>query len=148
MAAAAIPLMLGTGAIGAMGALRQGFTAQAAAQAEAAQMDQRAASTITEGMQRDELQRRQARQQIGLQLAGSAEAGGGINADQLRQSIYDAEMDSAAIRYGAMTEAQGLRYQAQITRWQGRQARTAGYLNAANSVLNAASNAAYMGGKK
>jgi hypothetical protein len=134
-------MIMAAAAVQAIGSIRAGNTANAAAKYEAASMQRQADATISDGMAQDEMQRRKAREQIGLQLAASAEAGGGINEQSLRQSIYDAEMDSAAIRYGAMTRAQGLNEQAALRRWEGRQARTAGYLNAAGSLLNGASQA-------
>jgi hypothetical protein len=58
------------------------------------------------------------------------------------------EMDSSSIRYGVMSRASGLNDQANIRLREGREARTAGYLNAASTLLNAASTAGSYYGKK
>lgn len=144
----AIPLLAASAAVSAVGAIRSGNMQKAAADREATLTQQQADVAMRDGLAEDERARVQMRQQLGMQLAASAEAGGGLNSDQLRQSIYDAEMDSAAIRYGVASKAQALRDQASVTRFQGRQARTAGYLNAAGTLLNAASSAAAYGAKK
>ncbi len=146
MAAAAVPFMLGSAAVGAIGSIQAGRQANAAAQSEALRMEQQAGVTITDGMAQDEQQRRQARLMIGQQLAAGAEAGGGLNAEQLRQSVFDAELDSASIRYGVMSRASGLRDQARITRMQGKQAQRAGYLSAVGTLLQAGAMAYGMGG--
>lgn len=141
----AMPLLAASAAVGAVGSIRSGNMQQAAADAEAQRMNAAADVTLRDATAQDEQFRMDARRRIGLQLAASAEAGAGLNADSLRESIYGVEMDSAAIRYGAMSRDQALRDQAGITRWQGRNAKTAGYLNAAASVLNAGSS--YYGGR-
>lgn len=145
MAALAVPLMVASAAITAIGAIRSGNMANEQAKGEAVRMRQAADVGMRDAAAQDEQFRQESRRRIGLQLAASAEAGAGLNPDSLRESIYGAEMDSAAIRYGAMTRAQGLNDQANIRRMEGRQARTAGYLNAAGSLLNAGANYARKG---
>jgi hypothetical protein len=140
-----VPLMIASAAMGAVGSIRSGNAANEAAKGEALRMNMAADQTMRDGLAEDERARIEQRRALGLQLAASAEAGAGINADQLRQSIYDQEMDSAAIRYGAATRAQGLNDQANIRRAEGKSARTAGYLNAAGTLLNAG--ASYYGGR-
>lgn len=148
--------MLAIGAIasagvGVIGAIQQGEQAAAAAKSEANMAEYNAKVSEIQakqayaaaGRQEDE-QRRRARQAIGLQLASSAEAGAGLNPDLLRQSIFDAESDTQAIRYEGALKAQGLtdqaalyRSSAQVARDRAGRARTGSYLNAAGSVLNA-----------
>lgn len=141
MAAAAVPLLVGSAAAGAIGSIQAGRQANAAAQSEALRMERQADVAITDGMAQDEQQRRQARLMIGQQLAAGAEAGGGLNAEQLRQSVFDAELDSASIRYGVMSKATALRDQARFTRMQGGQAKRAGYLNAVSTLMQAGAQA-------
>lgn len=143
----AMPLLAASAAVGAVGAIRSGNMQKAAADRESAMMQMEADKALTDGAAQDEQFRTQARQQIGQQLAASAEAGAGLNADQLRQSVYDAELDSAAIRYGVSNKARSMRDQATVARFQGGQARTAGYLNAAGTLLNAGASAGMYYGK-
>lgn len=139
--------MVGSAGASAIGSIRSGNMAKAAADRESAMMQQEADKAITDGMAEDERFRTNARQQIGLQLAASAEAGGGLNEDQLRQSVYDAELDSASIRYGVSNKARSMNDQATVNRWQGKQARTAGYLNAATTLMEAGGKVAGYGMK-
>lgn len=160
MAAAALPLLIASTAVSAVGSIAQGASAKAAARGNAnamdynAQMDRaRAAHASAMSGQREEALRRTARARIGEQIAGSASAGAGINADLLRQSIYNAESDAMTIRYegemqraGLMDQATMGNYNATQERTRGSQAMTAGYLNAAGTLLNAGST--YYSGKK
>ena len=137
----ALPFMQAAqGLTGAIGAISSGNYADAMAKRQATQMEQAAAVEVTNAMSRDEAMRRQARMQQGQALAASAEAGAGLNADALRQSIYDTEMDSATIRYEGMMRSSALKDQAAMTRMEGKRAKQAGYLSAASSLLNSGSN--------
>ena len=150
--AVALPFIAAaSAAIGAVGAIQQGRQASAAAKSQA-NMDEYNATmaefqakqaNASAGRQEDE-QRQRARQTIGAQLAASAQAGAGLNTDLLRQSVYNMDADSSAIRYEGALKAQGLtdtasmaRSSAAVNRDRARSATTAGYLNAAGSVLNA-----------
>ena len=143
----AMPLMAASAAMSAVGAIRSGNMQKAAADRESAMMQMEADKAMADGLAEDERFRTNTRQQIGMQLAASAEAGAGLNEDQLRQSVYDAELDSAAIRYGVSNKARSMRDQAAIGRWQGKQARTGGYLSAASTLLNAGAEAGRYGMK-
>jgi len=148
-----------TAAVGVASAVQAGEQASAAAKSQA-NMDEYNAkmaeinakqSNAAAGRQEDE-QRKRARQAIGMQLASSAEAGAGLNGDLVRQSIFDAESDTQAIRYEGALKAAGLHDQASIarssaavSRSQGRAAVGGSYLNAAGAVSGAA--ASYYGGK-
>lgn len=146
-------------AIGVAGAVQAGKQADAAAKSQAnmdeynAKMAEVQATQSNAGTYRQEdEQRKRARQALGMQLASSAEAGAGLNGDLLRQSIFDAESDTQAIRYEGKLKAHGLYDQAEIarssaavSRSQGRSAVGASYLNAAGSIAGAASS--YYGGK-
>lgn len=139
------------GVVSAAGAVQQGKQADAAAQSQAnmdeynaKKADQQAEhSNRMAGIKEDD-QRRRVRAAVGNQVANSAQAGAGLNSDLLRQSIYDGEMDTAAIRYEGALAADGYESSAAIqrsnavfTRAQGKSAMTAGYLNAAGSLVGA-----------
>lgn len=144
-------LAIGSAVVGGFGAIKQGQQASAAAQSQAnmdeynAKMSDIKATQVNAaaGRQEDQ-QRKQARQAIGVQLASSAEAGAGLNGDLLRQSVFDSESDTQAIRYEGQLKAQGLtdeasmaRSSAAVARDRGKQAITGSYLNATSSLLNA-----------
>jgi len=143
-----------------IGSIQQGNQAKYAADSQANAMDYNAKSdeararnaSFVAGVNEDR-QRQQARAVIGEQLASSASAGAGLNVDLLRQSIYNKDSDTADIRYDGQLKAAGLNDQAALTRVnasttraQGKQARNAGYLNAATSLAKAGE-AAYGGMK-
>lgn len=151
---AAIPLaylVAGSAAMSAVSAISSSRQQSAAAQSEAnmaeynAQMaDIQAKQTYAMAGEQEDLQRKRARAAMGTSLAASAEAGGGLNSDSLRQSLYDAETDALAIRYDGALKANGYtstaglqRSSAVVSRDRASRAKTAGYLNAAGSVLNA-----------
>lgn len=147
-------------AIGAASAIQAGKQANAAAQSQAnmdeynAKMaDVRATQVNAAAGRQEDEQRKKARQAIGMQLASSAEAGAGLNGDLLRQSVFDSESDTQAIRYEGQLKAQGLsddaavaRSSAIVGRDRGKQAITGSYLNAAGSIAGASSS--YYGNKK
>ena len=145
------PLAIASGVLGGIGAIQQGRQATAAAQSEANMAEYNAkmaeiqtGQTYAAAGVKEEQIRRQGRAAIGQQLASSAQAGAGLNADLLRESIYGIEDDAMAIRYDADLKAAGLRDAAaiqrsgaQVSRDRGRRAVTASYLNAASSMLGA-----------
>lgn len=145
--------MVGAAVVSAVGMVQQGRQADAAAKSQA-NMDEynakiadiRATQTNAAAGRQEDQQRKQARQVIGMQIASSGEAGAGLNGDLLRQSIFDAEEDTAAIRYEGALKAQGLtddaavaRSSAVVSRDRGQQAKTGSYLNAAGTLAGAAS---------
>lgn len=151
-AVAAAGMAATSGALGVVSAVQSGKQASAAAQSEAnmaeynAKMSEIRArqSYAAAGVQEEELRRR-GRAAVGMQLASSAEAGAGLNADLLRESVMGIEGDAMAIRYEGDLKAQGQkdeallqRSSADVARSRGKQAKTASYLNAATSVLGAA----------
>lgn len=144
-------LAVGSAVLGADSAISQGKQASAAAQSEANMAEYNAKMADIQAQQayasagtEEDLQRKRARAAVGNQIAASAEAGGGLNGDSLRQSLNDAETDALAIRYQGGLKAQGFTDQAAVSRSgavvardRASQARTGGYLNAAGSLLNA-----------
>lgn len=142
-------VFVGAAVVTAIGAVAQGRQQQAAAQSEANMQDYNAKVSEIQARQaqaaasnQQDEQRKRARQQIGLQLASSAEAGAGLNPDLLRASIFDMEADTQAIRYEGNLRAQGLNEQAdinqsgaQFSRSQGDAAMSGAYLSAAGSLV-------------
>lgn len=155
-----ITLLVASAAVGAVGALYQGQQANAAAQAEAQAMDYNAQTNRARAEQanraagvQEDAQRQRARAIIGEQVAGNAQAGTGLNADMLRQSIFNSENDALAIRYDGNMKAAALNDQATLdtasasnARSRGEAAVTGSYINAAGSLLNAGNS--YYAGKK
>lgn len=153
-------LAIGSAVLGGAGAIQSGRQANAAAQSQsnmdeynAKMSDIKATQTNAAAGRQEDEQRQKARQAIGMQLASSAEAGAGLNGDLLRQSVFDAESDTQAIRYEGQLKAQGLtdeatmaRSSAVVNRDRGKQAITGSYLNAASSLMNAGTS--YYKGKK
>ncbi len=160
MAAAALPMLIASTAVSAVGAISQGQAAKAAADSQANAMQYNAAADRARAVQasqmagiQEDTQRRNARATIGRQIAASAQSGAGLNSDLLRESIFNMEADTASIRYDGQLKAAGLNDQAAIgmvnatnTRNQGKAAETAGYLNAAGSLLSGGNS--YYTGKK
>jgi hypothetical protein len=145
-----VTLLVVSAAVGAAGAIQQGEAANQAAQANAQAMEYNAASdraravqaSSMAGIKEDEM-RRQGRSTIGSQLASSAAAGAGLDSNLLRESIFNVESDAGAIRYDGALKSAGLNDQATMgmfeasnARKRGESAQTAGYLNAAGSLLN------------
>lgn len=124
----------------------QGITANRAAKVNAASLEDQAAATVRSSIQREEIQRANARAQIGEGLA----AGGGIEGstlDVLRQSMFNSEMDALAIRYEGQSKATEMRNEAANARFQGRGARNAGFLTAAGTLMSGAASYLSAGGK-
>lgn len=86
----------------------------------------------------EEEQRGRARSIIGDQLAIGGETGTDLNgsrADMLRESIYNAEVDALNVRYAGQLEAAGMADKAAMLRADGSQQQSAGYLNAAGTLV-------------
>jgi hypothetical protein len=161
MGAAALPILIASTVVQAVGSIQQGQAAKSAADSNAQAMEYNAASDRARAVQassmagiKEDEQRRQGRAVIGEQLASSASAGAGLNSDLLRQSIFNVDSDTNAIRYEGQLKAAGLNdqaamsmHEAGVARSKGRSAETAGYLNAAGSLLNGGTSY-YVGQKK
>jgi len=159
MGAIALPLLIASTAMSAVGAIQQGQAQKQAADASAQAMEYNAAVDRARAVQassmasiKEDDQRRQGRAVIGAQLASSASAGAGMDSNLLRESIFNVESDAGAIRYEGQLKAAGLNDQAgmsmvsaQNERNRGKSAQTASYLNAAGSLLNGGN--AYYAGK-
>jgi hypothetical protein len=131
-------LSVASTAMSAIGAIQQGNNAKAAADYNAGIMEQNATIERQQATAREETQRRQARQILGEQRAGFSQAGiglGGSASDIMDESATNAELDALTLRYEGDLRARGLMAQAESERFQGRNARTAGYMGAAGSIL-------------
>lgn len=143
-----VTIAIGAAVVSAIGSIRQGNAANESAKYNAAQIEQSAGIERAQATIKQEDQRAQARSVIGRQLATVAESGTGLsgsNLDLLGESMYNAEMDALNIRYGSELNAVSSLNQANVTRREGKNARTAGYLSAASSLASAG--AGYMGGR-
>ena len=143
---------VGAAVVTAAGQIQSGRQANAAAQSEANMAEYNAKMADIQanqayaaaGVQEEDLRKR-ARAAVGLQLAASAEAGAGLDANLLNESLMNVEEDSMAIRYEGNLKAQGLndtallqRSSAVVSRDRGRQAVSASYLSASSSLLSGA----------
>jgi hypothetical protein len=128
--------------IGAVGAIAQGQQAKNAADYNAKVDEQNATITRQQANQREEIFRKEARQNLGRQRAALAESGvgmGGSGADIIKDSALNMELDALNIRYQGDLEARGLVEQAKMSRLEGRQRRANAGLQAAGSILGGVS---------
>lgn len=135
------------GAMGAYGSVKQGDSAKMAADLNARTYRQQADNRLKASAWDEELLRYNARYDVGRQAAMSGQATGGITGsslDLLRESYRNAEHDAAALRTDAAIDVAGLRNQALLTEWEGKQAKRAGVIGAVGSGINAAMYAASM----
>lgn len=141
--------LAGAGALGVglAGATYGARTAKKSADMNANILNQNAETQMAAAGQREEAHRRQVRLIAGEQRAAIAQSGtgfGGSAADIMEKSSANAELDALTIRYDAMTRKTAFENEANTMQWQGRRARTGGYLSAASSLLSGA--ASYGGG--
>jgi hypothetical protein len=151
-----VTLMIASAAISAVGSIQAGQAAQdqanAAAQANqynAKVKEMQAGIERQQANAREEQQRRKARQILGEQRAGIAQAGIGMMGSALdisEESATRAELDSLTIRYegelaakGMLADAVAERYEAGVNRMAGRNAMTGAYLSAGSAILSGAS---------
>lgn len=135
-------LTIASTAIGAAGAIMQGNQANAAAQAQANAMEQQqkaeqqaAAFEAAQEQRKQSYAQASARAQIGASGVGFQ----GSPTAVLVANAGQGQLDLEAIRYGSQLRQNTLGTQAELTRMQGKQARTAGFLNAAGSIIGGAS---------
>jgi hypothetical protein len=134
-------------AVSAVGMVQQGRAQSAAAEANAQAMETQAAQERLAAGAREESFRRETRQFLGTQRAALAQAGVGLSGsayDVARTSAVNAEMDALNIRYEGELAARGLQGQAAMSRFDGKQARTAANWGAGAALLQGASNYAGM----
>ncbi len=153
MSGAEVFLLAAATGMGAYSQYQQGRAqeAQYNAQAQAADVNARIARQNAETVAqqagaREDLQRKQARQVIGRQLAATAESGVHLNGtagDLLEESMGNAELDALNIRYegevnrtGLLNQANMFDYEAKINRGNAKQARRQANVSAATTLLS------------
>lgn len=126
-------------AVSVVGAVAQANATKNAANYNATIADQRAGALREQGNANEEAVRRHAGMVLGSEAAGAADSTGlsGTNADVFKQSATNAELDALNERYKGLTGALSAEDQAALDRQQGRNAMTAGYLNAGAAALSA-----------
>lgn len=151
-------MIIASTAMAALGSIKQGQAqkAQYDAQANAAEYNatvarQNAQVAGAQANAQEEQQRRKFRSVQAEAIAGLAQTGtalDGSNADVLQQSALANELDALTIRYEGQMKSRGLLAQAdldtlsaQASRRAGKDARTAGYLNAGAQLLSGGSKA-------
>jgi len=126
-----------------------GNAAARSANWNAAQMDSQALRTLrVVNAQEDQLRAQQAKE-LGRERAAWGQSGlgfGGSALDAMIESARNAELDALNLRYGGTVQANDLRNQGQISRWEGRMARRAGYIGAGTALLSGASQFAGLSG--
>lgn len=140
------PLLLlaaASSAISAAGAIRSGNAQKASADYSAKLAQQGAEVELQQAGEREAAQRRQASQVLGAQRAALAQSGGGLGgsaADIMQQSSTNAELDALTTRYEGELRARGMQAGAVADQFSGKMARTAGYMQAASSILSGMGN--------
>ena len=127
----------GTG-IAAYGQIRQGKAERRAALANAEAAELNAELTLEQGRVAESLIRREGRAAIGDMTAARGASGlamGFALEDVFQQAELDVELDALTQRYNSRIEAEGFRSQAGLDRMAGRNARRAGNIGAAATLL-------------
>jgi hypothetical protein len=135
--------MLASTALTVAGQVQSSRAQSAAASANAAMQRQEADSARAIGSARQEAQRRRARELLGEQRAAIGQAGigwGGSAQDVLEQSAATAELDTMNIGYESELQARGLMSRANISEFEGKQAKKAGMLRAGTTLLGSVAN--------
>ena len=121
------------------GSIAQGQQAQQMADMQAKAYEQQAqadaqASAYEQAQERrkQELMQANARAQVGA----SGVAMAGSPSEVLAANAKQGQMDIQAIRYGSQLRQNGLRTQADISRFSGKQAKTASYINAGSNLVS------------
>jgi len=135
-------LVVGGTALSAYGNIQQGKAEQKKHDYNATMLRQNAETENQQGNQREEAQRRKAREVLGSQAAAFAQSGGGSGgsaADIMKQSSTNAELDALTIRYESGLKATGLKNAAAAETFAGKVSKQQGYYGAVNSVLSGGS---------
>lgn len=141
--AAAIPFVIAAGAaVSAMGAIRQGQAAQAAAQFNATVNTQNAAIARQEALTQAQQQDRENYLRLGSIKAAAGKNGGvgGSALDVLADTAYQGEFERQQILYAGELKARGFTNTASLDVAEGKNARNASYLQAGSDLLSGAGN--------
>jgi len=145
MAMAAIPyiLMAAGTAVAAVGAVRQGQAASAAANYNAQLAERNAQAAEAQGAAAAEAQQRDAQRKIGTAVAlygaSGVQTDTGSPADVLADSARNASLDNLNIKYNARLRALGLQAQSNLDTANAANSKSAGNINATSQLLSGAS---------
>jgi len=135
-------LVAGGTVLSAYGNIQQGKAEKKKHDYNATILRQNAVVEGQQGAQREDAQRRKAREILGTQAAAFAQAGGGSGgsaADIMKQSSTNAELDALTMRYESGLKISGLKNAAAGEDFAGKVAKQQGYYGAIGSVLGGAS---------
>lgn len=133
----------------AVNALNEGKQAKRAKDYNADVMESEAAIAMQQGGAREDQNRRRAREFMGTQRASAAQAGvglGGSIGDVLGDSAAEAELDSLNIRYESNLQSLGMKNQAAMTRWEGKELKRQAKVKAVTSLITGGANYAKSSG--
>lgn len=136
-----VALMAASTAMNAIGAIREGNAADATAKAQAQAAEQQAQAQRNVGQFQVAQERREGRRALGQQIAqlgsqGTALMGQPI--DLLADSAKQNELALQAIRFQSEIAARNQENEADLARFRGRQARSAGIFKAGTALLSGA----------
>lgn len=135
-----LSMMLGSTAISALGAIRQGQATANALNFNAAMADKNAKIAEGQGIAAGESQQRDAARRIGAATAAYGASGvqlsDGSPMDVLGESARLATLDNLTLKYNYKLKGMGLAAEASLDRANASNSRTASYFNAAGSMLN------------
>jgi cytochrome c biogenesis factor len=137
-----IAATIGGTALSAVGAMAQGQASYEAAQAQQAALNQQAEADQKAAAfeaAREHRKQQLARSAAIAQVASSGVGLAGSPTEVLAANAREGQLDIAAIQYGSQLRQNQLRTQGKIAAFQGRQARTAGYINAGSAIFSGAS---------
>lgn len=148
-AAAPIALAAVGSTLGVIGAIRQGNTEKAAGDFNAQLAEENAAQAQSQAQEEERRHRISSKKTIG-DIRASIGASGvtleGSPEDILAESAANAELDALNIRHKGALRGSAFREEAKLQRFYGKQARTAGYIQAGAIGANAAAKATAGGG--
>ena len=128
--------------ISAAGSIAQGQAANAAAQAQAQALEQQAeAERKASGFEQAQTFRKQ---QLEMSAARASVGASGLAitgspTEALIANVGQNQLDLQAIQFGSTIKQNNLRTQADISRMQGKQAKTASFINAGSSLISGVS---------
>ena len=136
-----IGLMAVSTAMSAVGAIREGNAADAAAKAQAQAAEQQAQAQRNVGQFQVAQERREGRRALGQQIAQLGSQGTALTGqpiDLLADSAKQNELALQAIRFQSEIAARNQENEADLVRFRGRQARSAGIFKAGTALLSGA----------
>lgn len=136
-------LTIASTGLSAAGSIMQGNqqAAQAEAQAKALEQQARADQQASAFEQQQERRKQELAQSAArAQVGASGVAFSGSPATVLTANAGQGQLDIEAIQYGSQLRQNNLGTQASISRFQGKQAKTAGFINAASGLVSGISN--------